>query len=276
VEGAASEDKDMRARHELMTTGGVSLTGRGQTAAVGDLSLLWGLAGLMELLSLRRDDKVSFYKTARIVARLECGYQRQMQFVRATENFMKRPWFCLLKYYTGSGQEEGSGRERLILRAVGMQRTCCAVIQRMRIVPARPNCVLSKFNCVRLAWAFDRPSDGWPALDVVDGTKIVRLEYMQPDWYHIGDKYGLDAMPEKLEKTAAGRHDARFSTNSFYPWISRKLSPGLCLLWLGLLCGRRVCVVVSGHDVPGRGVAIVRRGACALVLSGCQASGRCS
>jgi len=30
-----------------------------------------------------------------------------------------------------------------------------------------------------------------------------------------------------LEKTAAGRHDARFFTNAFFPWISRKLSPGL-------------------------------------------------
>jgi len=227
VEGATSDDEDMRTRRELMTTEGVSVTGRGRTAAVGDLALLWGLAGLTELLSLRQDDKVSFHKTARIVARLECGYQRQMQFVRATENFMKKPWFSFVKYYTGNGQEEGWGRARLILRAVAMQRTCCAIIQRMRIVPARTNCVLSKFNCVRLAWAFDRPSDGWPALDVVDVTKILRLEDVQPDWYHLGDKYGLDAMPEKLEKTAAGRHDARFFTNAFYPWISRKLSPGL-------------------------------------------------
>jgi len=87
--------------------------------------------------------------------------------------------------------------------------------------------VLSKFKCVRLAWAFDEPTDAWPALAVGDVTKVVSLEDVQPDWYHLGDKYGLDAMPEQLEKTAAGRRDACFFTNTFYPWISRKLTPGL-------------------------------------------------
>jgi len=227
MEGVASDEDDTQTRQELMTTGGVSVTGRGRKAAIGDLALLWGLAGLANLLSLEDDDKVSFHKTVRIAARLDCGYQRHVQYVRATENFMKKPWFSFVKYSTGNGEEVAWGRVRLILRAVATQRTCCVILQRLRQVPARPHCVLSKFKCVRLAWAFNHPSDGWPALDVVDMTKIVCLEDVQVDWYHLGAKYGLEALPEDLEKTAAGRHDARFFTNAFFPWISRKLSPGL-------------------------------------------------
>jgi len=187
VKGTASDEEDTRARRELMSTGGVSVTGRGRAAAVGDLALLLALAGLTDLLSLRDDDKVSFHKTARIVARLECWYQRQMQSVGATKNFMRKPWFSFVKYITGRGQEESWGHARLILRAVAIQRTCCTVIQRIRTLPPRADCVLSKFKCVRLAWAFDQPSDAWPALDVIDVTKIVRLEDVQPDWYHLGD-----------------------------------------------------------------------------------------
>jgi len=227
IEDAASDDEDTRTRQELITTGGVSVTGRGRTAAIGDLALLWGLAGVTDLLSLEVDDKVSFHKTARIFARLDYGYQRQMQYVCGTEKFMKKPWFSFVKYYTANDQEVSCGRARLILRAVATERRCCFIVQRMRKVPARPHWVLSKFKCVRLAWPFDEPTDAWPALAVVDVTKVVSLEDVQPDWYHLGDKYGLDAMPEQLEKTAAGRRDARFFTNAFYPWISRKLTPGL-------------------------------------------------
>ena len=227
LEAATSDDEDIHGRQELLTTAGVSVTGRGRKAAVGDLALLWGLAGLTDLLSLDDHDKVSFHKTARIMARLDCGHQRQMQYVRATENFMKKPWFSFVKYYSGNGQEVAWGRARLILRAVATERRCCAIIQRMRKVPPRPSCVLSKFKCVRLAWAFEQPTDAWPALEVVDVTKILCLEDVQADWRHLSDKYGLEAMPEQMEKTAVGRRDARFFTNAFYPWISRKLTPGL-------------------------------------------------
>jgi len=186
IEGVATDDEDTQARQELRTTGGVSVTDRGRKAAVGDLALLWGLSGLTNLLSLEEDDKVSFHKTVRIAARLHCGYQNQLQYVLATDNFMKKPWFSFVKYSTGNNEEVASGRVRLILRAVATQRTCCVIIQRIRQVPARRHCVLSKFKCVRLAWAFREPSDAWPALDVVDITKIVCLEGVQADWYHLG------------------------------------------------------------------------------------------
>jgi len=87
----------MRGRRDLLTTRGVSVTGRGRKAAVGDLALIWELAGHSELLSLERGDKALYHKTARIVARLDCGHQRQMQYVRATENFMKKPWSSFVK-----------------------------------------------------------------------------------------------------------------------------------------------------------------------------------
>jgi len=89
------------------------------------------------------------------------------------------------------------------------------------------SCVLSEINWVRLTWAFEQPTDQWPALEKLDVTKIVIHEDVQADWRHSGVNFGLDAMPKQLENTAAGHHGARFFTNAFYPWISRKLTPGL-------------------------------------------------
>lgn len=97
LEAAARDEGEMRGRRELLTTKGLSVTDRGRKAAVGDLALLWELAGLSELLSMDEGDKALYHNTARIVARLDCGHQRQMQYVRATKSFMKKPWSSFVK-----------------------------------------------------------------------------------------------------------------------------------------------------------------------------------
>jgi len=225
VESAASSGAVATAEVP-MSTADLSFSGRGKRVAVGDLQTMPELHSLAELLVADGVRWVTVSKTARIVAHFEWGAGGHIQFVRATPSFMGKPWYTFVKYYSPSGEVRW-GRARLVVRSFERRARSCVVVQRLRRVDARSGCVLTAYGCVRLAWDFESLGDSFPALDVVDTTRILRLEDVQVDWRDLTDRHGLRAMPSTVACTPIEQRAARFFTNPFYPWTSRDLVPTL-------------------------------------------------
>jgi len=222
----SGDGSDARGAAEAPTlTSDLSFTGRGTRVAIGTLRQSPELANLGDLLDLVDGDCVIVHRTARIMARFEWGASTRMQHLRATANFMGKPWLSFVRYESSDGAVRW-GRLRLVLRALGSERRSCVVLQRLRPVEARPGCVLSKYGCTRLAWDV-RAEDTYPALELVDATRIYREEDIQVDWFDLSERLGLFATPSNTQDTEAERRASRFFTNPFFPWTSRALRPGL-------------------------------------------------
>lgn len=92
----------------------------------------------------------------------------------------------------------------------------------MCVAAPRPGCVLTAHGCQRLAWEFESPESLWPAIEVVDVSRLLRLEHIAPDWHDLADRCGMDVMPSKQNMSRMENHRARFFVNAFYPWTTRK------------------------------------------------------
>jgi len=168
------------AANPLRRTEDLTFTGRGTRVAVGDLHRAPALAKEGALLGLEDGEWVTIHNTARIMARFEWGAPTVLQHLRASRNFIGKPWFSFVRY-EGTGDSVQWGRVLLVFRSVGRMRRSCVVVQRMRPVVGRPGCVLSRHGCQRLDWDFDSESDEYPALELVDATRILRAEDVQVD-----------------------------------------------------------------------------------------------
>jgi len=177
------------------------------------------------LLGLREDDWVTVHRTARIVARFECGAAPVVEHVRAAPSFVGKPWFSFLRYET-SDCDVSWGRACLVLRSLGRTRRICVVVQLMRRIDPWPGCVLTRFGCTRLGWDFEVETDEYPALELVDASRILREEDVQVDWFGLSDRQGLFAKPASKRLTPEERRASRYFTNVFYPWTSRSMRPG--------------------------------------------------
>lgn len=91
----------------------------------------------------------------------------------------------------------------------------------MQVVAPVPGCVLTAYGCQRLAWYFDAPEAVWPAVEMVDVGRLLRLENITPDWRDLADRCGLQAMPSNKHASAEEFRRERFFVNAFYPWTSR-------------------------------------------------------
>jgi len=207
-------------------TSHLTITGRAQRAAVGDLRRIPALARLATVLGMDDDGCVTQHRTLRIIARFEWGAPPDLQHLRATDSFFGASWYSFIRYENNGGSLCW-GRLRLVLRSINGQPRSCVVVQRMRRVASRPGCVLSRYGCICLAWDFESAEDTHPALEVIGADRILRAEDVQVDWYDLGDRLGLGATPKNKTNSSAERRMSRYFTNAFYPWTSREQQPGL-------------------------------------------------
>jgi len=209
-----------------LRTSQLSFKGRGQRVAVRELRRIAALASVGTALRMGDQEWVTQHRTMRIVARFEWGAPPAVQHLRASDSFFGKPCFSFVRYEDSAGGMRW-GRMCLILRSLGDQRRSCAVVQRMRRATTRPGCVLTWYDCVRLAWEFEDGHSSHPALDLVDAERVLRAEDVQVDWYDLSDRLGLRATPSNKQNSPAERRASRFFTNVFYPWTSREQQPGL-------------------------------------------------
>jgi len=223
--GASSDDEATPPATPAQSTAQLSFTGRGDRVNVGGLAEDPTLHQLPAVLEMNADDYVTVHNTVRIIARFEWGAPGVLQHLRAARSFIGKPWFSFVRY-EGLDGAVCWGRLRLVLRAAGRDRRSCVVLQRMRRVDARPGCVLTRYGCVRLGWDFAASSDAYPALDLVDATRILRAEDVQVDWFDLSDRLGLFATPGNNANTVGERRASRYFTNPFFPWTTRSMHPG--------------------------------------------------
>lgn len=164
--------------------------------------------------------------TVPIRAKFEWGGRSVVQPVRGADRFYGSPWHSHVRYRTREG-ETAWGLVRLVVRAAGKVPRRCVVVQRLRRVPARTNCVLTRYGCIRLAWAFASPTEEWPELAAVDMDDILRVEQVHTDWRDLASRLGIFAVPSSAPQTAEERRASRLFTNVFYPWTSRSLHAGV-------------------------------------------------
>ena len=207
-------------------TADLSFSGRGTRVAVGDLLAEPALQKMAERLEADGIRWGTVNKTARIVAKFEWGAPGHVQYVRATPSFIGKAWYSFIKYESPTGDARW-GRARLVVRSLERRAHSCVVVERLRRVNAHPGCVLTSYGCVRLGWDFESVGDDFPSLELVDTTRIMRLEDVQMDWSDLADRHGLRAMPSTVASTPIERRAARYFTNPFYPWTSRNLVPSL-------------------------------------------------
>jgi len=229
IHDAASDDEDGGGGLEAAapkSTADLPFTGRGTRVALGDVHVSGSLAKVGELLGMADNESLILHNTARIFARFEWGAPGKVQHLRGSPNFMDKPWFSYVRYEAADGTIKW-GRVRLVVRALGRERRSCVVLQRMRPVAPRHGCVLSRYGCQRLAWDFHSEADEYPALALIDATRILRAEDVQVDWWDLTERLGLLETPANKTIDATERRAARYFTNPFFPWTSRELRPGL-------------------------------------------------
>lgn len=197
------------------------LSTRGVRVPLESLCRLAGLSALADHLELDVSETVTVAKTLRFYAHFEWGAAPRIQFLRATMSFNNEPWFDHVRYQGDDGNVRW-GQARLVLRQVGRARRHCVVVKRMRVVDPRMGCVLTSHGCQRLAWDFDSEESLWPALEVVDVKRLLRLDQVARDWKDLADRCGMDVMPSKQKISREENKSARFFVNAFYPWTSRK------------------------------------------------------
>jgi len=225
VEAAAPEGTDVTLAAPTRTAD-LLVSGRGKRVVVGDLLATPELEKFAELFVTDDVRWVTVCKKARIVAQFEWGAVGHIQFVQATPSFMGKAWYSFVKYKSSTGEVRW-GRARLVVRSFERRASSSVVVQRLHRVDASSGCVLTAYGCVRLAWDFESVGDSFPALDIVDTTRILRLEDVQVDWRDFSDRHGLRATPYTVTSTPIEQRAARFFTNPFYPWTSRDLMPAL-------------------------------------------------
>lgn len=197
---------------------------RGVRVAVGDVPGLPGMKGLADLLEVDPATTTTVAKTLVFAPKLEWDASRDAQyFLRATPSFNGRPWYDHLRYLNDCGAVCW-GLPRLVLRRIADTTRHCVVVWRMRRVEARRGCVLTAHGCRRLAWDVLDSDTTWPAIDIVDVDKVLRLEHVLPDWQDLADRAGIDAMLPSEHTTSQERRQQRFFVNAFYPWTSRAQS----------------------------------------------------
>lgn len=159
------------------------------------------------------------------------------QFVRDSLDIHGKPWFSYMRFESGMAEERQMrwGLVRLILRRVGWFRRDCVVVQRLRRVPSRPKCVLSRYACKRLAWHCSDSTSEWPELEVVHVDLLKRVEQVSIDFADLSEKMGLRAMTSTAPDTAEERRVARFFRNAIYLWTTRRQVPSLWRYWGCLL-----------------------------------------
>jgi len=225
-DGAASADGSNSVQDRPMQTLQLSITGRAQRVAVGDLRRVPAMANLDAVLGMADDEYVTQHSKMRIMARFEWGAPSALQNLRAADSIFGKAWYSFIR-----NEDIGGGlcwgRMRLVLRSMDGKPRSCVVFQRMRRAASRPGCVLTSYGCVRLAWDFENDGATHPALELVNADRILRAEDVQVDWYDLGDRLGLRATPSNKTSSTAERRLARYFTNVFYPCNSRDQQPGL-------------------------------------------------
>jgi len=177
---SSSDDEDTTPATPAQSTVQLSFTGRGDRVHVRSLAEDPALHHLPAVLGLYEDVCVTVHNTVRIIVQFELGAPSVLQHMRAARSFIGKPWFSFVRY---EGLEGAVcwGRLRFVLRAVGRERRRCVGLQRMRRVDTRPECVLTRYGCIRLGWDFVASSEAYPALELVDATRILREKDVQVD-----------------------------------------------------------------------------------------------
>jgi len=93
----------------------------------------------------------------------------------------------------------------------------------MELADHRPTCVLSQFKCRRYKCVMD-PLTGFPALDLVPISNVVRLEHVVPDFKDLGRRWGLLGTPETTLDTPRERRRERFFTDVIFPWTTNSIT----------------------------------------------------
>lgn len=114
------------------------------------------------------------------------------------------------------------GEARLVLRQVEHANRHCVVVRRMCVAAPRPGSVLTTHGCQILAWEFDSPESLWPAIEVVDVRRLLRLEHVAPDLQDLADRCVMHVIPSKQHISRVKNQLTRFFVNAFYPWTTRK------------------------------------------------------
>ena len=213
-DGAASAGGSNSVQDRPMQTWQLSITGRAQRVAVGDLRRVPALANLDAVLGMADDEYVTQHSKMRIMARFEWGAPSALQNLRAADSVFGKAWYSFIRY-KDIGGGLCWGRMRLVLRSMDGKPRSCVVVQRMRRAESRPGCVLTSYGCVRLAWDFENDGATHPALDLVNADRILRAEDVQVYWYDLGDRLGLRATPSSKTNSTAERRLARYFTTVF-------------------------------------------------------------
>eukprot|EP00170_Pyropia_yezoensis_P002890 contig_12118_g2896 len=213
ISDGGSDDKDVSEEEELLEQRSavtdshaedalavplraLHLSTRGVRVPVASLCRLPGLSSLDQLLELDVSETITVAKTLKFYAQFEWGAATRIQFLRATTSFNSAPWFDHVRY-KGDNGEVCWGQARLVLHQVGHANRHCVVVRRMCVAAPRPGCVLTAHGCQRLAWEIDSPESVWPAIEVVDARRLLRLEHVAPDWEDLADRCGMHVMPSK-------------------------------------------------------------------------------
>lgn len=193
---------------------------RGVRVCLAELCSIPGLHHVPELLHMDKSETVYVTKTLKFLAKFEWGAASRVQFLRATTSFNGKPWFDHVRYKADNGEVRW-GEARAVLCRAGPSRRACVAVRRMQVVAPVPGCVLTAYGCQRLAWYFDAPEAVWPAVEMVDVGRLLRLENITPDWRDLADRCELQAMPSNNHASAEEFRRERFFVNAFYPWTSR-------------------------------------------------------
>ena len=231
ADGAAAGPSP-RAATELSMDGGESAIKRkrcrvsGRRITVGDAAAAddGRLRQLPTLLNATAAQQLVVVNTFKIDAMLPWRTKAVRQLVRAARVLYGKPWFDHVHYdVPGDSSEPRLGLARLLVRAVSGVRRELLVVQRLELAEHRPTCVLSRFGCRRYKWVMD-PLTGFPALDAVPISRVVRLEHVVPDFEELGTRWRLLGTPATTPDTPHERRRERFFTNVFFPWTTNSIT----------------------------------------------------
>jgi len=210
--GLARKRKRVRLSGRRVTVGDAAAADDGR---LQQLPILLGAADVHQLVVVN---------TFKIDAMLPWRAQSVPQLVRAAPVLYRKPWFDHVYYVVPGGAAEPQlGLARLLVRAVSGMRREVLVVQRMELADHLPTCVLSQFKCRRYKWVMD-PLTGFPALDLVPISNVVRLEHVVPDFEDLGQRWGLLGTPATTPDTPHERRRERFFTNVFFPWTTNSIT----------------------------------------------------
>jgi len=201
----------------------IRISGRRITVADAAAADNGRLQQLPALLGTTAAQHLVVVNTFKIEAKLPWRVKKVAQLVRAARSLYRKPWFDHVYYdVPGDRAEQRLGLARLLVRAVSGVRRDLLVVQRMESADHQSTCVLSLFKCRRYQWVMD-PTTGFPALDVVPLSDVVRLEHVVPDFADLGRRWGLLGTPATTPDTPYERRRERYFTNAFFPWTTNSI-----------------------------------------------------